>query len=76
MPSNGKVQLDSEDLTTVSKAKGFKQKGGAVHEFGHMLGLLDEYNKLVRMRQILVVLRAVLKASPDSSKISKYAVIG
>lgn len=44
VPSMGNVALDSEDLTPVSKAPSFKQRG-AVHEFGHMLGLLDEYKK-------------------------------
>lgn len=42
----GNVTLDSEDLTPVSKgdASGCTQRG-AVHEFGHMLGLDDEYDK-------------------------------
>lgn len=42
VPSAGNVMLDSEDLTPVSKAAGYTQRG-AVHEFGHMLGLEDEY---------------------------------
>ena len=36
------ANLDSEDLTLVHKQKGHSQRG-AVHEFGHMLGLADEY---------------------------------
>ncbi|WP_145986673.1 hypothetical protein [Methylocaldum marinum] len=38
--------MDSEDLTPVTKApgSGCKQRG-AVHEFGHMLGIDDEYLK-------------------------------
>jgi len=40
----GNVVLDSEDLTPVSKGGGQMQRG-AVHEFGHMLGLEDEYLK-------------------------------
>lgn len=36
--------LDSEDLRLVAKAPGQLQRG-AVHEFGHMLGLDDEYPK-------------------------------
>ena len=46
VPSRGNVKLDSEDLTSVSKAVGYTQRG-AVHEFGHMLGLLDEYKKSI-----------------------------
>ncbi len=38
----GNAQLDSEDLVAVSKGASMKQRG-AVHEFGHMLGLRDEY---------------------------------
>ena len=38
----GYVNLDSEDLNYASKGGGFKQRG-AIHEFGHMLGLDDEY---------------------------------
>ena len=38
----GNVELDSEDLTSVPKGGGQMQRG-AVHEFGHMLGLDDEY---------------------------------
>jgi hypothetical protein len=38
----GNVELDSEDLTGVPKGGGQMQRG-AVHEFGHMLGLDDEY---------------------------------
>jgi hypothetical protein len=38
----GNVVLDSEDLTAVPKAPGSMQRG-VVHEFGHMLGLDDEY---------------------------------
>lgn len=39
--SLGNAQLDSEDLVAVSK--GASMQRGAVHEFGHMLGLRDEY---------------------------------
>jgi hypothetical protein len=39
--SFGNAQLDSEDLVAV--AKGASMQRGAVHEFGHMLGLRDEY---------------------------------
>lgn len=39
---NGSVRLDSEDLTAVNKG-GPEKQCGAVHEFGHMLGYLDEY---------------------------------
>ncbi len=38
----GSSTLDSEDLTAVQKGGTMKQRG-AVHEFGHMLGLKDEY---------------------------------
>lgn len=41
---SGQVILDSEDLTPVSKGAKTPQRG-AVHEFGHMLGLDDEYLK-------------------------------
>jgi len=44
-PSLGNVTLDSEDLTPVNKGgDGGCMQRGAVHEFGHMLGLDDEYN--------------------------------
>lgn len=45
-PGLGNVTLDSEDLVPVTKApgSGCKQRG-AVHEFGHMLGIDDEYLK-------------------------------
>lgn len=36
------VTLDSEDLVLTPKGRGHRQRG-AVHEFGHMLGLDDEY---------------------------------
>jgi hypothetical protein len=36
------VTLDSEDLNAATKGRGQNQRG-AVHEFGHMLGLDDEY---------------------------------
>jgi len=39
----GNCSLDSGDLTPVTKSAGRTQRG-AVHEFGHMLGLRDEYN--------------------------------
>jgi hypothetical protein len=38
----GNVRLDSEDLTPVNKGDPEHQRG-VVHEFGHMLGLEDEY---------------------------------
>lgn len=41
-PYWGTVNLDSEDNTMVSKGHGAQQRG-IVHEFGHMLGLPDEY---------------------------------
>ncbi len=40
----GQVTLDSEDLVPVNKGAKTPQRG-AVHEFGHMLGLDDEYIK-------------------------------
>lgn len=39
----GNSSLDSEDLTAVQKVGGRMLQRGAVHEFGHMLGLRDEY---------------------------------
>lgn len=40
----GTVTLDSEDLTPVNKGGGpGNMQRGALHEFGHMLGLDDEY---------------------------------
>jgi hypothetical protein len=39
---SGNVSLDSEDLTLVRKGHGQRQRG-VVHEFGHMLGINDEY---------------------------------
>lgn len=36
-------QLDSEDVRLTAKGHGQSQRG-TVHEFGHMLGLGDEYN--------------------------------
>lgn len=41
-PKTGKVNLDSEDFTPVRKRGGGIQRG-IIHEFGHMLGLPDEY---------------------------------
>lgn len=41
--SLGNSSLDSEDLTPVQKGGTIPQRG-AVHEFGHMLGLRDEYS--------------------------------
>ena len=38
-PDLGQVNLDSEDLQHITGQR------GAVHEFGHMLGLDDEYDK-------------------------------
>lgn len=43
-PAWGNVTLDSEDLNPVNKGAASPQRG-AVHEFGHMLGLADEYKK-------------------------------
>ncbi|WP_282144319.1 immune inhibitor A domain-containing protein [Cellulophaga baltica] len=43
-PITSRVNLDSEDFTTVMKNGGGKQRG-IVHEFGHMLGLPDEYKE-------------------------------
>jgi hypothetical protein len=48
MPGRGNAELDSRDLTPAPKRKNpqtgviYRQRG-AVHEFGHMLGLDDEY---------------------------------
>jgi len=41
---NGAVTMDSEDLTPTNKGAKTPQRG-AVHEFGHMLGIDDEYTK-------------------------------
>ena len=41
-PLTGHVNLDSEDLAYRNKLGGGRQRG-LVHEFGHMLGLPDEY---------------------------------
>jgi hypothetical protein len=38
----GNSSLDSEDVVAVNKGGSMKQRG-SVHEFGHMLGLRDEY---------------------------------
>jgi hypothetical protein len=38
----GNSSLDSEDIIPVNKGASMRQRG-AVHEFGHMLGLRDEY---------------------------------
>lgn len=43
-PITGNVSLDSLDLKLTQKSGGQSQRG-AVHEFGHMLGLEDEYTK-------------------------------
>lgn len=43
-PATGNVVLDSEDFTSTPKGHSESQRGSVhVHEFGHMLGLLDEY---------------------------------
>lgn len=42
-PLLGNVSLDSEDLTNVPKGCAGQLQTGAAHEFGHMLGLADEY---------------------------------
>ena len=41
-PFLGTVKMDSEDVNFVNKGFGQSQRG-VVHEFGHMLGLPDEY---------------------------------
>jgi len=43
-PVMGNVSLDSLDLKLTLKKGGGRQRG-VVHEFGHMLGLADEYKK-------------------------------
>jgi hypothetical protein len=43
VPRLGNVKLDSEDLTAIEKRPG-KRQVAAAHEFGHMLGLADEYH--------------------------------
>lgn len=43
-PISGNVNLDSLDLKLIRKKGGAYQRG-VVHEFGHMLGLRDEYFK-------------------------------
>lgn len=43
-PITGNVLLDSLDLKLTLK-KGGKRQRGVIHEFGHMLGLADEYPK-------------------------------
>ncbi len=47
-PITGSVRLDSHDLRLTKKASRLGGKAhyqrGAVHEFGHMLGLADEYH--------------------------------
>ena len=40
---NDEASLDSQDLTYVPKDDVPNYQRGAIHEFGHMLGLLDEY---------------------------------
>lgn len=42
VPERLKANLDSEDLSWADKGVRDKQKGG-VHEYGHMIGLDDEY---------------------------------
>ena len=42
IPSLKTAKLDSEDVTLVNKGAPERQTGAA-HEFGHMIGLLDEY---------------------------------
>jgi len=40
---NGKGNFDSQDVVAVAKASGHTTQRAAVHEFGHMIGLRDEY---------------------------------
>ena len=42
-PAANRVTLDSQDVVLTPKGEGQTQYGSA-HEFGHMLGLKDEYN--------------------------------
>lgn len=49
-PVTGNVTLDSLDLNLTLKNGGQRQRG-AVHEFGHMLGLGDEYGKKSKHRK-------------------------
>lgn len=41
-PITGKVTLDSQDIVALEREAGISQRG-IVHEFGHMLGLPDDY---------------------------------
>lgn len=41
-PITGKVTLDSQDVVAIERETGISQRG-IVHEFGHMLGLPDDY---------------------------------
>lgn len=45
-PSRGSSQLDSMDLVLTQKPNG--RQRGVVHEFGHMIGLEDEYKPRTR----------------------------
>ena len=50
---NGRAELDSQDLTPENKGgMSFKQRG-AIHEFGHMLGLLDEYEETNGLKEFI-----------------------
>lgn len=40
---NGKGEFDSQDVVSVPKAGGRTTQRAVVHEFGHMIGLRDEY---------------------------------
>lgn len=42
-PLLGNVSLHSEDLTNVPKGRAGQLQAGAAHEFGHMLGLANDY---------------------------------
>ena len=48
----GNVHLDSEDLNHVTGQR------GAIHEFGHMLGLKDEYNCAMHFRDFKSIMHS------------------
>jgi len=60
-PFWGNVSLDSEDINFVNK--GYKNpQRGVVHEFGHMLGLEDEY---LTTSKHLADLRSIMHSGED-----------